>query len=957
MIPLSKEGITSFMVKKVFIVSVLLLALIVYMHMKVPAQQGVKPFLEFPVKGYTPYTAPISSVFDHSMTTGRYSADGIVIAYTGEKGSKGRDDDCKEGDGEKFIVNGSYTGTQKSTSKKLCYEGHPGIDFRFKKGTEIYAAADGEVIAVSINCKEGDRECGGRWGNYVKIRHPNGYLTAYLHLLEDSIPERFHNASIHNPIRVFKGELIGKVGNTGYSFGPHLHFEVQNSDNISVDPYGWLGPFPDPYTRAKNVNLWVNGQQGILIKSSNRLEVYWLQNGKRYWVMNPTVMEKMCSNPKDPNECIPGWGSHRIIEFPEETIQNIPEGPNFILLPNLADDSIKPSCPPEEGNACSNGLLIRQREDTKVYVIQDGQRRWIPSAQIFMEQGFDWNDVIEVTPAIMQMIPEGPPLGSEVVRSQGFEPGWNLFSVPFVSINVQDLCDDLVPCNPVWHWDPMQGKYQKANDLQRGKGYFVYVESSSYLQVQGILVNDPEYKIRLYNGWNMVGQPYDYAVRLADFLFQASESESPIPIGQAIAGGLIRLYLFQQTNTFVWYDVNVFTGEVYRTAWDPDAKKYSPWEKTFISADQVTLNAWQGMFVKAQGGWLIVPNRPADMPFELPSFRAPVTWNPDRRTFPSPNLLPPPPGDGEGPTSPSVSNVTPTTLTLGDQASVTLMGTGLTQVTGLDFGPGVQVLDFTVVSDTQIDVTVSVEPTASPGPRDITLITSNGTFTFSGWITVEAPPWPQDLVVFREMGRCILTPRGGMALKMIMLRNERGGTGTVTVTDIRPVGAGWQDFQLMRGLGPLGDGRLAVIMARGTCTSNDLAVEIVLDSGGVWSAQAEAERESIPSPPSFGPNRSRKPKVAVQTRAEGSLITVTVQAPAPTARTRIALHLYDLGGRPVAATESNGRRLLLGAWDRQGHPLANGVYLALVTVTIHGPQTDTEATVRQVRKVVVLRQR
>lgn len=591
--------------------------------------------------------------------------------------------------------------------------------------------------------------------------------------------------------------------------------------------------------------------------------------------------------------------------------------------------------------------------------MENGKRRWIKSLDAFEQRGYDWNDVIEVTPAIISLIPEGPPLTdtTTAVRSQGFGTGWQLFSVPFTSVSVQDICDDLDPCKPVWHLDTVRGEYQQVTELKRGLGYWIYVERAGFVQAQGLLVNDLEYKIRLYNGWNMVGQPYDYAVRLADFLFQASESESPIPIGQAIAGGLIRLYLFQQTNTFVWYDVNVFTGEVYRTAWDPDAKKYSPWEKTFISADQVTLNAWQGMFVKAQGGWLIVPNRPADMPFELPSFRAPVTWNPDRRTFPSPNLLPPPPGDGEGPTSPSVSNVTPTTLTLGDQASVTLMGTGLTQVTGLDFGPGVQVLDFTVVSDTQIDVTVSVEPTASPGPRDIILITSTGAFTFSGWITVEAPPWPQDLVVFREMGRCILTPRGGMALKMIMLRNERGGTGTVTVADIRPVGVGWQDFQLMRGLGPLSDGRLAVIMARGTCTSNDLAVEIVLDSGGVWSAQAEAERESIPSPPSSGPNRSRKPQVAVQTRAEGSLIAVTVQAPAPTARTRIALHLYDLGGRPVAATERNGRQLLLGAWDRQGHPLANGVYLALVTVTIYDPQTDTEATVRQVRKVVVLRQR
>lgn len=68
------------------------------------------PFLSFPMQGYTPSTASISSVFDHSMTT-PYSKNKKVIAYTGQTGDRNPDWLCyAQQNGQPFIVNGNYTG-------------------------------------------------------------------------------------------------------------------------------------------------------------------------------------------------------------------------------------------------------------------------------------------------------------------------------------------------------------------------------------------------------------------------------------------------------------------------------------------------------------------------------------------------------------------------------------------------------------------------------------------------------------------------------------------------------------------------------------------------------------------------------------------------------------------------------------------------------------------------------
>ena len=87
---------------------------------------------------------------------------------------------------------------------------HKGVDFAAPRGTPIKAAGDGVV-------ERADRY--GSFGNYIRIRHANGYKTAYAHL-------KGFRRGIRKGKRVRQGDIIGYVGTTGRSTGPHLHYEV-----------------------------------------------------------------------------------------------------------------------------------------------------------------------------------------------------------------------------------------------------------------------------------------------------------------------------------------------------------------------------------------------------------------------------------------------------------------------------------------------------------------------------------------------------------------------------------------------------------------------------------------------------------------------------------------------------------------------------------------------------------
>ena len=98
---------------------------------------------------------------------------------------------------------------------------HHGVDLAAPKGTPIMAAADGTILQIGRK---------GAYGKYIRIKHDGNYYTAYGHM-------NGYRADLKPRSKVKRGEVIGYVGSTGRSTGPHLHFEVWKG-NKTVPPFG-----------------------------------------------------------------------------------------------------------------------------------------------------------------------------------------------------------------------------------------------------------------------------------------------------------------------------------------------------------------------------------------------------------------------------------------------------------------------------------------------------------------------------------------------------------------------------------------------------------------------------------------------------------------------------------------------------------------------------------------------
>lgn len=104
------------------------------------------------------------------------------------------------------------------------YHGKNAIDLAAPTGTKIVASAPGTVIAAKLGYN-------GGYGNVVIVSHPNGTRTLYAHM---------SRLGTHTGAKVERGEVIGYVGSTGHSTGPHLHFEVSGAKNPgTTTPMSW----------------------------------------------------------------------------------------------------------------------------------------------------------------------------------------------------------------------------------------------------------------------------------------------------------------------------------------------------------------------------------------------------------------------------------------------------------------------------------------------------------------------------------------------------------------------------------------------------------------------------------------------------------------------------------------------------------------------------------------------
>lgn len=133
--------------------------------------------------------------------------------------------DCRVLEKGKCEVSQKYKGSK-----------HNGIDLVGAGYTldNVVVHSDGTVVGIVSNINYNTSKTGQKiYGNYVKIKHDNGMYTFYAHLKYGSIAVKLNQ-------RVAKGQVLGAMGNTGYSFGAHLHFEVRNANNVQIDPTGYV---------------------------------------------------------------------------------------------------------------------------------------------------------------------------------------------------------------------------------------------------------------------------------------------------------------------------------------------------------------------------------------------------------------------------------------------------------------------------------------------------------------------------------------------------------------------------------------------------------------------------------------------------------------------------------------------------------------------------------------------
>lgn len=155
----------------------------------------------------------------------------------------------------RVIEGGSTSLTQPyhiNGSKGYDYD-HWGVDLTGFDGYSnvlawIVAHSEGTVIAMRNDCVGWEDNS---YGNYVLLQHPNGMYTMYGHMSYDTV-----QVSVGQ--KVAKGQRLGYMGNTGMSFGGHLHFELREASGYQIDPE----PYLNTELPGMKKDLWVENING-----------------------------------------------------------------------------------------------------------------------------------------------------------------------------------------------------------------------------------------------------------------------------------------------------------------------------------------------------------------------------------------------------------------------------------------------------------------------------------------------------------------------------------------------------------------------------------------------------------------------------------------------------------------------------------------------------------------------
>ena len=146
--------------------------------------------------------------------------------YYDEKGMSLRKMFLKAPVAFKYITSGFTTGLRYVSAFNTS-TGHRAIDYAAKAGTPIRATADGTVVMAGWD---------GPYGNKVSIRHNATYTTNYAHQ---------SRMAVKRGQKVEQGQVIGYVGSTGFSTGPHLHYEMVKN-GTKINPMRETFPGTDP---------------------------------------------------------------------------------------------------------------------------------------------------------------------------------------------------------------------------------------------------------------------------------------------------------------------------------------------------------------------------------------------------------------------------------------------------------------------------------------------------------------------------------------------------------------------------------------------------------------------------------------------------------------------------------------------------------------------------------------
>ncbi|MFD7161241.1 M23 family metallopeptidase [Kribbella sp. NPDC059898] len=165
-------------------------------------------------EGWRPYTHPSGATDATSM-----HLDHVHVSVYGNAAS----DSSGGGDFVLPVDKGAYHLTARfNDSGSNWQDKHTGLDFAAPSGTPIKAVTAGQVTAVLLN--------GGPYGRLTKIQHTDGVESWYAHQSDQAV-------KVGQLVKA--GEVIGRVGNSGNTTGPHLHLEIRKN-GVPVDPDTWL---------------------------------------------------------------------------------------------------------------------------------------------------------------------------------------------------------------------------------------------------------------------------------------------------------------------------------------------------------------------------------------------------------------------------------------------------------------------------------------------------------------------------------------------------------------------------------------------------------------------------------------------------------------------------------------------------------------------------------------------